>query len=433
MPEGILAKKVSEIERIGALIGAPQWLLDELTTPKRVLKMGIRASVGGKQTLLTAIRVHHRNPYATGSDPYKGGTRYHPGVTEELLTVLAMDMTEKCALAVLPFGGAKGGIAFDPSKCSESELRNITEQMVMEMLKDDIPRPDIDVPGPDVGTNSTIMDWMYIKIAEMNHFRKVQNVAASVTGKSVEYHGITGREDATSRGLLIQLKEFISLAKLHFSSTPTIAIQGFGNVGFNAALLAGEEQFGFLVVAVSDIQSGIYNPMGLLIKDVKAWYDAHGMLAGYPRAETITNKELLELPVDILIPAAIENQVTKYNAGAIQAKIISEGGNEAVMSEANVILHERGILVIPGIAANVGGVIVSSLEWRNNLGDRKHQVDFDDDKIWVLSELTKIMKRVIRNVWAKSQKLQCSLPDAAHILAMETIRDQLQKKHSYVN
>ena len=433
MPEDILAKKIKEFERIGALINAPPWLHDEMIIPKRVLKMGIRANVGGKPTLLTAIRVHHRNPHPTGARPYKGGTRFHPGVTEDLLTVLAMDMTEKCALAGLPFGGAKGGIAFDPTQCSEAELRNITEQMVMEMLKDNIPHPDIDVPGPDVGTNSTTMYWMYIKIAEMNHFRNIPNATAVVTGKPVEYDGIPGREDATSRGLLIQLNEFRRLAKPRFSEQPGVTIQGFGNVGYNAARLAGEKEFGFRVEAVSDKDGGICNPKGLDIGKVKQWYDEHGSLKGYPEADEITNTELLERKTDILIPAAIESQITKDNAENIKAVMISEGGNETITPEAHEILYKRGIPVIPGIAANVGGVVVSYFEWRRNRGERKHRVDFDEEKIWVFSELTKIMHGVIQNVWAKSQQLSCSLPDAAHILAMETIRDQLRKKHGYID
>lgn len=435
MPTGILLKKVEEFERIGSLINAPDWLHDEMITPKRVLKMGIRANVGGKPTLLTAIRVHHRNPHPTGARPYKGGIRFHPAVTEELLTVLAMDMTEKCALAGLPFGGAKGGIAFDPTQCTESELRNITEQMVMEMLKDNIPHPDIDVPGPDVGTNPTVMYWMYIKIAEMNHFRNIPNATAVVTGKPIENDGIPGREDATSHGLLIQLKEFIRLAKPIFSNPerPSMVIQGFGNVGFNIARLAEETQFNFKVQAVSDRNTGIYNPKGLAISEVKKWYDTHGGLKGFPNADAVTNEELLELETDILIPAAIENQITKENAGNINAVVISEAANESITPEAYEILHARGIPTIPGIAANVGGVVVSYFEWRRNRGDRKHRVDLDEEKAWVFSELTKIMHSVIQNVWTKSRELSCSLSDAAHILALEIIRDQLRKKHGYTD
>ena len=429
MPAEILKKKVQEIERIGGLINAPEWLIGELTTPKRVLKMEIRANVGGKPTFLTAIRVHHCNPYATGARPYKGGTRYHPGVTEDLLTVLSMDMTEKCALANLPFGGAKGGIAFDPSQCNESELRDITEKFVMEMLKDGIPDPDIDVPGPDVGTNQMTMYWMYVKIAEMNHFRHIANVAASVTGKPIEDDGLPGREDATSHGLLIQLREFLRITDLRFPPTPFLVIQGFGNVGSNIVRLSKE--FDFLVKAVSDEHGGIYNPAGLDIKDIFNWYQEKKSFTDYPEADHITNEELLELETDILAPAAIENQITKKNASRVKARMLTEGGNEAITAEAHEILFDRGIPAISGIAANVGGVVMSFEEWAFNRGKRKHYVNYEETRALALAELTKIMHKVIHDVYGKSQDLKCSLSNAAHILAMEIIRDKLKKKHSY--
>jgi len=226
----ILEKKIKEIKFFGEKINAPEWLIDELTTVKHVSKMQFRAHINGERKILTAIRVRHRNPHSTGARPYKGGIRYHPGVTEELLTVLAMDMTEKCALAGLPFGGAKGGIAIDPSLCKEAELRDITEKMTMEMLKENIPHPDIDVPGPDMGTDAKVMYWMYNKVAEMNHFRNIPNSTAVVTGKPLEHDGIPGRENATAHGLLIQLKEFIRVTKIHFAHSPTLAIQGFAMI-----------------------------------------------------------------------------------------------------------------------------------------------------------------------------------------------------------
>ncbi len=431
MNDGILSKKIAEMKKIGAHMNAPEWLIEALATPKRVSKMQFRSSVGGKMETLTAIRVHHRNPHPTGARPYKGGTRFHPGVTEELLTVLAMDMTEKCALAGLPFGGAKGGIAIDPSACSEIELRHITEKMTMEMLKENIPHPDIDVPGPDMGTNATVMYWMYNTVALMNHFRNIPNATAVVTGKPIENDGIPGRENATSNGLLIQLKEFIRIAKLKFKERPTMAIQGFGNVGGNVALLANEKKFNFKVIAVSDGKGGIYNPKGLNIPDAKAWYDTHGGFKGYARGgDHITNAELLALKTDILVPAAIENQITGANAHAINAKIVSEGANEAITPEANEILAERRIAAIPGIAANVGGVVVSYLEWRRNRGDRRHSVDLEEEHAWVEMELTKIMHSVIRNVYAKSKQEKCSLSQAAHMLAMETIQTLLKRKYS---
>jgi len=427
----ILEKKVREIKFFCEKINAPEWLIDELTTVKHVSKMQFRARINGEQKVLTAIRVRHRNPHSTGARPYKGGLRYHPEVTEELLTVLAMDMTEKCALAGLPFGGAKGGIPIDPSQCKKGELRDITEKMTMEMLKENIPHPDIDVPGPDVGTNADVMYWMYNKIAEMNHFRNIPNSTAVVTGKPLEHDGIPGRIDATAHGLLIQLKEFIRVAKINFSRTPTLAIQGFGNVGSNVALLSREKRFDFNVIAVSNQECGIYNPKGLNVEKLQAWYKKYKNFKNYPGVEKITNNELLELKTDILVPAAIENQITKENAHRLNAKIISEGANEAITPEAHSILYEQKTHVIPGIVANVGGVVVSYFEWRKNRGDRKHRVDLGEERRWVTSELTKIMKDLTHTVWVKKKENKCSIPEAAHILAIETIRDQLKIKHSY--
>lgn len=431
MVKGILKRKIEYIKKNAEIINAPEWLVDELITPKNVSKMQFRSEVNGKSKLLTAIRVHHRNPHATGARPYKGGTRFHPGVSEELLTVLAMDMTEKCALAGLPFGGAKGGIAFDPSVCSERELRDITEKMTMEMLKNNFPHPDIDVPGPDIGTNANVMYWMYTKIAEMNHFRNIPNSTAVVTGKPIEYDGIPGRKDATAHGLLIQLKEYIKIAKPKLSTSPTLAIQGYGNVGENLANLSKKNGFNFTVVAISDEYGGLYNKEGLDIAKIKEWHDTHGSFKDYKNADHITNTELLTTKCDVLIPAAIEHQITEDNASKIQANIISEGANKAIVYEAESILHDRDIVFIPGIVANVGGVIVSYFEWRKNRGDRKHRVDFDEERNWVVSELTKIMHSITKNVLLESKKRKCSLGDAAHLLSMEIIRDQLRKKHSY--
>jgi len=431
--ESILEKKIAEIRRIGALIQAPEWLIDELITPKRVSKMQFRAKVNNKLTLLTAIRVHHRNPHATGARPYKGGFRYHPKVTEELLTVLAMDMTEKCALAGLPFGGAKGGIAFDPTLCSKNELRDITEKATMEMLKDNFPHPDIDVPGPDVGTNPETMYWMYNTVAEMNQFRNIPNSTAVVTGKPLENDGVPGRADATSHGLLIQLKEYIRLAKPKISKQPKLVIQGFGNVGSNLAILSQEKRFNYKVIAISDKTSGIYNPKGLNIKKLVQYHKENNQLKGFPGAKHITNKELLELKTDVLLPAAIENQITSKNADNIQAKIIFEGANEAITPKAHFKLWEKKIAVIPGIVANVGGVVVSYFEWRMNRGEVKHRVNLDEEKKLVYKELRMIMNDIIQNVYKKSKKLKKSIPETAHILAMEIIKDKLSKKRGYYN
>ena len=428
MATDILQKKMQDIVEICEKINASARLVEELITFKRIFQAQILGLVGGKQERIEIIRIWHRNPFAHDAFPYKGGTRYSERGNVPTFCALSLDMTLKESLAELPFGGAKGGMVIDPKRCSVSELKFNTEKMLDEAIDAGMIGSRKDVWGPDYQTNPTIMSWIANKVGGRD-----PNPPATVTGKPIGIgsDGICGREDATSRGLLIQLREFLRITDLGLPSTPFLVTQGFGNVGSNIVRLSRE--FNFLVKAVSDEHGGIYNPAGLDIKDIFNWYQEKKSFADYPEADHITNKELLELETDILIPAAIENQITKKNASRIKAKIISEGGNEAVTSEAHQILFDRGIPTIPGIAANVGGVVVSSLEWRNNLGDHKHKVDFDDEHAWVNSELTKIMHDVIRVVWRKSEDLSCSMSDAAHIIAMEIIRDNLQSKRGYAS
>lgn len=434
MSQDVLAQKIAKIKKTCEKINAPEWFFGEYITPKRVLGMKIRAQIAGKQVFLSAMRVHHVNPYSTGINPYKGGIRFHVGVTQNLLTVLAMDMTEKCALASLEFGGAKGGIAFDPLLCSARELRDITEQMTMEMLKDNIPHPDIDVPGPDVGTDSRVMYWMLNKAAEMSHFRTVPNALALVTGKPLTDGGIPGRVEATARGALIHLEYFFELSKMRRTSAPMLVIQGFGNVGSNLVRLIRDNPklFRYKIAAVSDVSGGAYRKTGLSLPDIIAWYEKHGSFKGYREADSVTNKELLLLPSDVLIPAAIEGQITEKNAAKIKARLIVEGANEAITPDALQILADRRIPVIPGVLANAGGVIVSSFEWRKNRGDRPHEVDREAIGRWVIRELNAVMRRSLEKAFKRSITLKCSLPDAADMLALEIIRDKLAWKHSYL-
>lgn len=430
-PQAMFDARLREIDRIGVAIGAPDWLIDELKRFKNIIKRSFRVRKNGGFELLTVIRVQHQNPNSTGKDPFKGGIRFHPGVTEELLRVLAMDMTFKCALANLPFGGAKGGIAIDPSQYSTLDLRDVVEQMTMELLKDRIPHPDIDVPAPDMGTNAEMMYWIENKVAEMNqYFSLIPNVPAAVTGKPVEEGGMPGREDATARGLLIQLDELLKLSGMQISPKRTTAVQGFGNVGGWAARLA-ESTFGLTISAVSDKNGGIYNANGVDMAAADRWHKEHGSFAGYPHADHITNAELLTLPVDILIPAALENQITAENANDIKALIVAEGANEGITAEAHPILRANGISVIPGIVANAGGVVVSFLEWSRNRGPRPHKTEHAQLLAEAHVELDTIMRDTLRGVWVASQECGCSLPDAAQRRAMEIIWKKLKRKHSY--
>lgn len=425
MSELMLQKKIEEVIGFCERINGSARLVEELTTFKRIFQGQILGIVGGKQKRIEIIRVWHRNPFK--HRPYKGGNRYSDKANVPVFCILSMDMTFKESLAELPFGGAKGGMIINPKECTTNELKYNTEKMATELFNAGMLGSQKDVWGPDSGTNPTIMSWIANEVGGRD-----SSPFAVVTGKPIGIgaEGIPGREDATSRGLLIQLGEFIRLTGHKLPITPTITIQGFGNVGSNAALLAKKEYPNSLVIAVSDENGGIRNPKGLDIQKVKTWYDEHKGLAKYPEADAITNEELLEQETDILIPAATENQITGKNASRIKARLISEGANAAITPEANRILFDRGIPVIPGIAANVGGVIVSFFEWNRNLSNQEtHRVNFPKEKQEVIANLTTYMNQIIKDVCEKSKKLKCSLSDAAHILAIERLRDNLHIKH----
>lgn len=408
-------------------------IVEELSLEKDVCCTKFRPTIGGKQKSMMLMGIMHCNPHSTGARPYKGGLRFHQNVSLDLLRALALDMTEKCALAKLPFGGAKFGVPINPAEYSEDELRSITEQLTERLLIKGLLHPDIYVPGPDVGTNSKVMFWIYNKVAEWNPINKLPNVAATVTGKPLLYDGCPGREDATARGLLIMLTEYLRLAKFNFiGNRPRIAIQGFGNVGMNIARLVADEEFDkFSVSAVCDVKSGIYHPEGLCMTDVLHYYEKNKTFEGYPNehASFITSKGILYLPVDILIPAAIENQITDKNVNRVKASLIVEAANEAVTPAAEAALAFRGIELIPGIAANVGGVAVSYIEWRKNRGERHHFVDFADDLDWVRGELRKIMVNITNEIFEYSISHSVPISEAAHILALNNISENLKMKH----
>ena len=428
----LLRERLEETAVTAARIGAPDWLVDELNTPKRRIEVQFRARVHGKLKLFSGFVVLHRNPHPTGACPYKGGLRFHKSVTPEILTVLAMEMTDKCILAGLPFGGAKAGIAFDPLLYSEEECRLITEAFTHELLTLNLPHPDIFVPGPDMGTTSREMLWMYIVIADMNQVRNIPNVPASVTGKPVHSNGIPEREDATARGALIQIKKFLELSKQRFTAPPRLVIQGFGNVGANLVRLSAEKEFGsFNCVAVSDVSGGIHNPLGLNIPALFTWYGEHKTFSGFPDATAISNEELLTLPTDILLPAATENQITEKNADNIVARIIFEVANRAITPGAEKIFWEKGVSVIPGVVANAGGVVVSFCEWSINRGMRIHEVDVFPGKSAVHTRLERIMERTLCKVVTYAEEKKCSYSCAAQDLAMLEMLTALRQKHSY--
>ncbi len=304
----------------------------------------------GSVRVLTGYRVHHNsNP-----GPTKGGIRYHPLVNLSEVKALAMWMTWKCAVMGLPYGGAKGGVSVNPKVLSQNELQNLTRRYTTEIQS--FIGPSRDIPAPDVNTNPQIMAWI-LDTYSMNTGHADPSI---VTGKPLALGGSPGRTEATGYGCIYVAEEAAKVIGLQFEGA-TIAVQGFGNVGSIAAEFAVRR--GGKVVAVSNVQGGLYNPNGLDIEAVIAHCAAKRRLVDFPDAEVLTNEELLELPCDILIPAALENQITAENAPRIKARLIVEGANGPTTPDADSILHDRGITVIPDILANAGGVTVSYFEW----------------------------------------------------------------------
>ena len=318
--------------------------------------------------------------------PFKGGIRYHPNVTIDDVTALAMWMTWKCAVADLPYGGAKGGISCNPKKMSQGELERLTRRYVSLIF--DYLGPHRDVPAPDVYTNEQTMAWIMDTYSQLKGY----SVPESVTGKPIEIGGSEGRVCATSLGIAFCMKEAAKLLKLNLKNA-TVAVQGYGNVGYNAASIM--HSIGCKIVAVSDSLGGIYCPDGINPKEVHAHKSKTGSVINYKNCTNITNEELLQTKCDILIPAALQNQITKDNADKIRAKIVAEGANGPTTPEADKTLYEKGTCLIPDILANSGGVTVSYFEWVQNL-TREH---------WTLEEVNEKLENKITKAFYDVQKL----------------------------
>ncbi len=326
-------------------------LRKRLRVPQRSLIVSVPVRMDdGQVEIFTGYRVQHDS--ARG--PSKGGIRYHPDVDLGEVAALAMWMTWKCALAGLPYGGAKGGVKVKPKSLSRGELQRLTRRYAAEMFP--LIGPDKDVPAPDVGTDAQVMAWIMDTYSQQVGYA-VQGV---VTGKPLSIGGSLGREDATGRGVV-----YVTLEALRHLNIPinhaTVAIQGFGNVGSHTALIM--EQTGARVVAVSDVNGGIYNSKGFDVKDLLRRYHDQGGFETIQMGDRITNAELLELDCTILIPAALSEQITEKNAAHLRCRILAEGANGPTTLEADRILADKGIFIIPDILANSGGVIVSYFEW----------------------------------------------------------------------
>jgi glutamate dehydrogenase (NAD(P)+) len=345
---------MSRFDHAARLLNLNPDLYQVLRVPNREFTVYIPVFMdSGKIEIFTGYRVQHN--FARG--PAKGGILYAPDLSLDEIRALAAWMTWKCAVVNIPFGGAKGGIVCNPSRLSNSELERLTRRYTAELI--DVIGPERDVPAPDMNTNEQIMAW----IMDTYSMHARHTVTAVVTGKPIDLSGSRGRREATGRGLLIVVNEAIQKFGLRPAET-RVVIQGSGNVGGTAALLMHES--GYKVIAISDIHGAILNPQGLDIPDVLEYLETNKSLENYPKADPISNHELLELECEVLIPAATENQITSQNAGRVKCRILAEGANGPTTANADEILARNGVFVIPDILANAGGVTCNYLEWVQN-------------------------------------------------------------------
>lgn len=385
-------------------------LLEKLEAPEKSVSVIFPLK---KDTGVVEFICGYRVQYNNLLGPYKGGIRYHAQVTEEEVTALAFWMTIKTALVGVPFGGGKGGVVIDPKSLSPAELERVTRGYAKSIAA--VIGPYQDVPAPDVNTNPQVMAYFadeYKKYSQKTYGKNTfsnNELAAVVTGKPVSEGGSEGRVEATGKGGFWVIEEL--LKHLPFAHVPTVAVSGFGNVGYYIAHFLFEA--GYKVVAVSDSHTGIYAAEGLTPEVVKKYKTEHGAVGGY--GKYITNAQLLTLPVDILIPAALENVITEENAAEIRARVIVEMANGPIHTSAEDILQKAKIVVIPDVLANAGGVAVSYLEWKQNIINTYYS------KKVVLRLLKKYMKHAVMRVWDIHVTKQLDLKTAAYIAALERL------------
>ena len=390
-------------------------LLEYMRYPRREFKVNFPVRRDDDSIeMFTGYRVHYND--ALG--PTKGGLRYNPELAIDQVRALAMWMTWKCALMNLPYGGAKGGVVVDPLQLSRGELERLTRRYASELVP--LMSPHSDIPAPDVGTDAQVMAW----VMDTYSMTKGYSVPAIVTGKPMHIGGSEGRTEASGRGVVICM---VAALEHHHITDPTdvrIVIQGFGNLGTNAALYA--HQLGYQVIAVSDISGGVFNASGLDIPDLIAYSSVNGnAVKGYSLADDVTNSELLSLDCDVLIPAAAEGQITRRNAEDIRSRFIVEGANGPTTHEADEILNDRGIWIVPDILANAGGVIVSYFEWVQDL-----QAFFWNEER-VFDQLERMLKRAYDETLATAQAHHIDMRTAAQVRAIRRVADAIITRGLY--
>ena len=390
--------------RAADVLGLTDTIRKILLAPQRVVRVELVTEADDGELLHHfGYRVQHSN--ARG--PYKGGLRYHPHMDEDHAAALANLMTWKTAVVDVPYGGAKGGIDCDPQQLSTGELHRITATFVERI--DEIIGPNLDIPAPDLNTDGQIMGWI------MHEYSKYHGFApAVVTGKPLQLFGSPGREEATGRGLMYVLDEVLHETGRTMQGI-TVALQGFGNVGSNAARLIAEQ--GGTIVAVGDHLGGVANPDGLDLAALSDWVTEHGTVKAFPGGDDFDSPEVLTWEVDVLVPAAVENVLTADNAGDVRAAIVIEGANGPTTPEADEILRRRDVIVVPDILANAGGVTVSYYEWAQNIQHFRWELER------INGELEKTMRRAYRAVRDMARKHDTDLRTAAFVLAIERVAE----------
>jgi glutamate dehydrogenase (NAD(P)+) len=374
-----------------------------LMHPEKQIITSVPVSMdNGEVEIFTGYRVL----YNTSRGPAKGGIRFDLGVSLDEVTALAAWMTWKCALVDIPFGGAKGGVICEPSRLSAGELERLTRRYTSSIM--DTLGPESDVPAPDVNTNEQVMAW----IMDTYSMHKRHTVTAVVTGKPIAMGGSRGRREATGRGVKICIKAALKEVGMPLVGT-RLAVQGFGNVGSVAATLCENE--GMSVVAISDKSGGIYNAGGIRISDALDWIKRNKFLDGFPGGDAITNEQLLEVDCDVLAPAALENVITRKNAGNIKARIIAEGANGPTTAYADQILEDKGVFVIPDILANAGGVTVSYFEWVQN------REGYYWNEETVVQRLREVMNRAFDETLAYAKEHNVNMRTASYMVAIDRV------------
>ena len=404
---------VAQFDEAADRLGLSQAMRAILRKPKRELIVNFPVRMDdGDVEMFTGYRVQHN----INRGPAKGGIRFSPEVSLDEVRALAMWMTWKCAVVGIPFGGAKGGVICDPHKLSRAELERLSRRYATEISI--LIGPDSDIPAPDMNTNPQIMAWMMDTFS----MHKGYSIPAVITGKPLAIGGSEGRLEATARGV-----QYVTLEAMHdLEMRPedsSVVIQGFGNVGSISARLLHE--LGCKILAVSDLHGGVCNPHGIDIHRALRYSKEHGSLKGLPETEPVTNAELLELPCDVLVPAALENQVTAKNALRVKARLMIEAANGPTTPEADRILNDRGVMIVPDILANAGGVTVSYFEWVQDLQRffwSEHEID---------NRLESIITRAYRAVRAKTDEQETNMRMGAYLLAVARVAEATEIRGVY--